>query len=206
MTQPTDQSSREQEREAFVQWLGGSYPLAYGKEKAEHCWEHGHVSALAWQQRASLAEQRTRAMREEDGNSPWYSVLAECRDAFPIPERGSDLEQLWAQAMGDPYSVPDYVKASVAALSGQSAPGKGEAEGKDAARYRWLRPGDNAERVLYVYDEHGSRPFDHRFDNCWLPRNEKLDEAIDAAMPTPPSHPGPLERMQKIDDEMGEQP
>lgn len=52
----------------------------------------------------------------------------------------------------------------------------------DAERYRWLRHGDNDERVMMtsVQDE-GCRPFDHRFDASWLLRNEKLDAAIDAA-------------------------
>ena len=39
---------------------------------------------------------------------------------------------------------------------------------KDAERYRWLRYGDNDERVIARYG-----------DNCWLPRNEELDAIID---------------------------
>lgn len=50
----------------------------------------------------------------------------------------------------------------------------------DARRYQWLRYGDNDEVVLMVYDGKVRR-FDHRFDNAWLPRNEKLDAAIDVA-------------------------
>lgn len=38
-------------------------------------------------------------------------ALAECRDAYPVPEAGSDLESLWSQAMGNPKSVSAYVKA-----------------------------------------------------------------------------------------------
>lgn len=38
-------------------------------------------------------------------------TLAECRDAYPVPEVGSELEGLWGQAMGDPASVGAYVKA-----------------------------------------------------------------------------------------------
>ena len=40
---------------------------------------------------------------------------------------------------------------------------------KDAARYHWLRHGDNDEAVIRQYREGGS----------YLPRNEQLDEAID---------------------------
>lgn len=38
-------------------------------------------------------------------------ALAECRDAYPVPEAGSELESLWGQAMGEPASVIAYVKA-----------------------------------------------------------------------------------------------
>lgn len=40
------------------------------------------------------------------------SALAECRDCFQIPAPGSPLENAWAQAIGDPLSVPAYVRAS----------------------------------------------------------------------------------------------
>lgn len=44
---------------------------------------------------------------------------------------------------------------------------------KDAERYRWLRHGDNDELVMEVYRESGIQ---------YLPRSERLDAAIDAAM------------------------
>jgi hypothetical protein len=46
---------------------------------------------------------------------------------------------------------------------------------KDADRYRWLRHGDNDELVLRHYIR-GS------IETTYLPRNEALDAAIDAAM------------------------
>jgi len=46
-----------------------------------------------------------------------------------------------------------------------------EAMKRDAERYRWLRHGDNDEVVLRVTD-----------DTAYLPRNEELDAAIDAAI------------------------
>jgi hypothetical protein len=49
--------------------------------------------------------------------SSMETLLAECRDAFPIPEPGTQLEQLWAQAMGDPWSVPAYVSAALPSAS-----------------------------------------------------------------------------------------
>jgi len=56
-------------------------------------------------------------------NERLQSALAQCRDAFPIPAQGSPLEQDWAAAMGEPESVPDFVKASLDAM------GKGEPVG-----------------------------------------------------------------------------
>ena len=47
-------------------------------------------------------------------------LLAECRDAFPIPEPGGPLEVHWAAAMADPDEVPEYVRLCVAAM--QTAP------------------------------------------------------------------------------------
>ena len=48
---------------------------------------------------------------------------------------------------------------------------------KGSERYQWLRHGDNDERVI----QHG--PIEH--DYHWLPRNERLDDMIDAAMKEP---------------------
>lgn len=44
------------------------------------------------------------------------TALAECRDVFPMPDPGAALESTWGQAMGDPESVPGYVRAQVEAL------------------------------------------------------------------------------------------
>jgi hypothetical protein len=52
----------------------------------------------------------------------------------------------------------------------------------DAQRYRWLRHGDNDEYVL-----HFSRNTAAGFNDVWLPRNEELDAAIDAAMAKEPT-------------------
>jgi hypothetical protein len=58
-------------------------------------------------------------------------ALAECRNAFPPPEPGTELEGLWAQAMCDPLSVPAYVKAA-AGVKGPDA----EARRYDAEQSR----------------------------------------------------------------------
>ena len=51
-------------------------------------------------------------------------ALAECRDAYPVPEVGSALESLWAQAMGDPKSVSAYVKARALSAAPAAQPDK----------------------------------------------------------------------------------
>ena len=38
------------------------------------------------------------------------TALAACRDVFAPPEPGTEAERQWAQAMGDPESVPAYIK------------------------------------------------------------------------------------------------
>lgn len=47
------------------------------------------------------------------------TALANCRDAFPIPEHGSPLERTWAEAMADPLAVPHYVQAVIKAQGGK---------------------------------------------------------------------------------------
>jgi hypothetical protein len=39
------------------------------------------------------------------------SALAECRDACPIPKPGASNEYAWMQSIGDPESVPAFVKS-----------------------------------------------------------------------------------------------
>lgn len=49
---------------------------------------------------------------------------------------------------------------------------------QDATRYRWLRHGDNDEKVLKTYT---SRPSEPGEPTMYLPRNDELDRLIDAA-------------------------
>lgn len=44
-------------------------------------------------------------------------LLADIRDMFPVPERGSALEVAWAGAMATPECVPHYVKDCLAAMT-----------------------------------------------------------------------------------------
>ncbi|WP_284213899.1 hypothetical protein [Comamonas jiangduensis] len=43
------------EREAFVNWLHGTYPKSYSIIQAADLWFHKHVAALAWKARAAIA-------------------------------------------------------------------------------------------------------------------------------------------------------
>ena len=48
-------------------------------------------------------------LRAQDANE-YLDLLAQCRSAFPIPERGDPLEVHWAAAMADPGEVPGYLR------------------------------------------------------------------------------------------------
>lgn len=58
-----------------------------------------------------------------------------------------------------------------------------EVQAADAARYRWVREGDNDEHVLRTYD---GAPFPvmdpDRTGPAYMLRNEELDAAIDALL------------------------
>lgn len=59
-----------------------------------------------------LRDLRLTLVAERDAlKATFEHTIAECRDAYPVPEVGSELEGLWGQAMGDPASVGAYVSA-----------------------------------------------------------------------------------------------
>ena len=128
-------------------------------------------------EQASLAEQRTRAMRE--------IVRLPQTDDEVADFIGANFEAMWTGEGED--GVRRYKLSAHDLLSSfreweegfstpPSAPGKGEAEGKDAARYRWL-----CENARVVGEHWGGR---------WSlviegPYNGLIGEAIDAAMNLP---------------------
>ena len=57
----------------------------------------------------------------QDANE-YLDLLAQCRSAFPIPERGDPLEVHWAAAMADPGEVPGYLREIAARYAAQAAP------------------------------------------------------------------------------------
>lgn len=124
-------------------------------------------------------------------NAKLITALAECRDAFPIPDAGSDLDGWYVSAIADPLEVPEYVKACLAAGATpkpaqfndatqlQIAYIKGLGDGAlrpsqaDAQRYRLLRScrGMEHDPLLTVV---------HEIDGVlW---GADLDDAVDAAI------------------------
>lgn len=87
----------------------------------------------------------------------YASELARCRDAFPIPEPGTALDDPWQMAMGDPLRVADYVVASLANVQpNTAAPAVDQGEGV-ADNFRGSRRRDAAEATLQrlCYEWHG---------------------------------------------------
>lgn len=44
---------------------------------------------------------------------PLITALAECRDAFPVPAPGSELDGYYVSAIADPLAVPEFVRAAL---------------------------------------------------------------------------------------------
>lgn len=109
-------------------------------------------------------------------------VVAQIPDALRVPldSLHADAGYLIGRVLDKSLTADDVVSIirsrideARAALAAPAHPATaGDAE--DAARYRWLRQGDNDELVI----QHG--PVAH--DYHWLPRLERLDAMIDAAM------------------------
>lgn len=51
---------------------------------------------------------------EEGYTTQLESALSQCRDAFPTPAPGSPTERAWARAIGDPLSVPGFIRSALA--------------------------------------------------------------------------------------------
>lgn len=99
---------------------------------------------------------------------------------FQDPEAGKDYEIF--ESRDDACST--CIAVAIVPLSDYESLAERlrELEG-DAARYRWLRQGDNDEAVLRTaYPTGKHRAFDPSRDLTFLPRRDKLDAAIDSAM------------------------
>ena len=100
---------------------------------------------------------------------------------YPMSKHEELIKSLRASAAAMPFdaAVAVQYRAAADALEAQAR----EIEGlrKDAARYRWLRHGDNDEKVLKTYTSRPSKPGE---TTMFLPRNGELDRLIDTARAT----------------------
>lgn len=71
------------EREAFVNWLHGTYPNSYSIIQAADLWFHKHVAALAWKDRAALAATQPAAQGMDAAK-----LLAEKHTGMKVDYRG----------------------------------------------------------------------------------------------------------------------
>lgn len=133
------------------------------------------------------------------------SALAKCRDAFPPPERGSDLEQEWAQAIGDPESVPGYLEAIAAAQAsvdrGQYEAVDEKAAFDDAFSPEYLAHRQNngipdVSEFAYSVWVHARRPLLALAEQ--KPRNEILADAIRSLAAWELHHAAGLTRMPQV--------
>jgi hypothetical protein len=77
----------------------------------------------------------------QDANE-YLDLLAQCRSAFPIPERGDPLEVHWAAARADPGEVPGYLQEIAAARhAAQAAPAAVAGPSWGALHHAWMKIG-----------------------------------------------------------------
>lgn len=77
------QPAQAGERKAFIHWMTATYPEVYKEYDAASYWTNGHVSALAWQARASLPTPPAAQAGEADtGPRVLREVFALCEDTM----------------------------------------------------------------------------------------------------------------------------
>ena len=87
----------------------------YGINTASHA--HFRVLGFTADQMRAFAD-ATHALRATHGQAPTgangnaelVTLIAECRDAFPIPAHGDPIENYWSAAIEDPANVPAYLQ------------------------------------------------------------------------------------------------
>lgn len=86
------------------------------------------------------------------------NTLAECRDAYPVPEAGSELEALWWRAMGAPASVGAYVKACAASQQKEIDALKAERDELRANEAAWRKLNDTLTHQILCCGVAASHP------------------------------------------------
>lgn len=145
----------------------------------------------------SLAAERdelaSRVRELEGENDRLIKALGECRDIFPAPPRGGAAEHEWMQAMGCPESVPNFIRAALAAQPGSV----GEPERMQDRLLNALERAARAETALRaLVDECGNDVtpgWEERMTQCINSASELLAAAPTEAKPAQPcGHPESL--------------
>lgn len=104
---------------AYEQGVGkGRQAHESGKEIANP-YGTGYRCDLAWQygykegkeQAERIAKAAPTPPAEQQAKDNYIKLLADCRDAFPVPEHGSPIENEWIAAVGSHEAVPAYLQA-----------------------------------------------------------------------------------------------
>lgn len=82
----------------------------YSQSFADKAWRNeASVWAAAW--KAALLAASPTPPAEQQAKDSYIKLLADCRDAFPVPEHGSPIENEWIAAVGSHEAVPVYLQA-----------------------------------------------------------------------------------------------
>ena len=149
-----------------IHWAVDKTPTAWCKLPPNGGASHGQAPAQA-------AEGCTRSHPHENMDSA-------CRAKAAIAEM-QNMAARGAEATA--HDLERFVAMLAAAPTTQAR--EIERLRQDAARYRWLRHGDNDEKVLKTYT---SRPSEPGEPTMFLPRNGELDRLIDAARAAQETH------------------
>lgn len=84
-------------------------------------------------------------------------LLAECRDAFPLPEIDSQLENQWMSAMGDPSEVPGYLRAVSELMQDRAARAQADSVLEDAIAVLRADLKTSAKEIADEYAEDAAR-------------------------------------------------
>lgn len=121
----SEQQKMDAERAQFVQWLTTAHVDVFDAVIAEHYWAKDHISALAWQARASLP------VGVPDGYAlvpvePTPEMVSAAEEAhMPFGDMDIALRMAILSAPAAEQSAPDHIEDSLGMVE-QSAPGEVE--------------------------------------------------------------------------------
>lgn len=81
-----------------------------GYLESDNDWIDRNLEAVRWFIDNHAALRASHGQAPAQDTDEYLDLLAQCRNAFPIPERGDPLEVHWAAAMADPGEVPGYLQ------------------------------------------------------------------------------------------------